>query len=225
MFDKDRRVVDGRYICNCTHPGYSKHWRFMHSQNWKHTCLNRELKWDYVYQVFMAKSTFLCPFLNFRFGVLYKMSRSGFLYVIKFYLGIFRVLAHTLSMEISVVRVFCVRASLLLLVLRVALVKTNVLRCCKHCCVSHVFSLTSAGEVFLIGYPLNFAGACFPLLEEMTMSQGHLIPVLYVFLLTEISQGKLSHIWYFVIFIYFLHSASSPADKCGILVYFIWLIV
>ena len=103
----------------------------MHSPNWKHICLNRELKWDYVYQVFMAKSTFLSPFYHVTFGVLYKRSCSGLLYVIKVYLGILQRLAHTFSMGVSrfcvlavcmcctVCVSLCVSASLLLLLLLV----------------------------------------------------------------------------------------------------------
>lgn len=133
MFDKNRRVAYSRYICNCTHPIIRTHWRFMHSPNWKHICLNRELKWDYVYQVFMAKSTFLSPSLHVTFGVLYKRSLSGLLYVIKLYLGIFHPVAHIHSpwkragfgdvsrlLGVCTVQLWvrlCVRASLLLLLL------------------------------------------------------------------------------------------------------------
>lgn len=41
-------------------------------------CLNRELMWDDVYQVFMAKSTFLSPFLHVTFDVLCKDLVQGY---------------------------------------------------------------------------------------------------------------------------------------------------
>lgn len=42
-------------------------------------CLNRELMWDDVYQVFMAKSTFLSPFLHVTFDVLCKDLVQGYI--------------------------------------------------------------------------------------------------------------------------------------------------
>lgn len=56
-------------------------------------CLNRELMWDDVYQVFMAKSTFLSPFLHVTFDVLCKDRSCSGLYCISslfFILGYFK---------------------------------------------------------------------------------------------------------------------------------------